>query len=210
MIASDDNNPHFVGAHNPDDRLHVRFYVKTLPNKFKTKEEGRPIFYEADFVHIHLPGDKNNDIDTFVNETHKQRFPRQWAHFMNNKKAESDPVIGTPIGEWALINRAQAEQLRALGFRSVDSIASASDSQLQSIGMIAGMQPFAFRERAQRYLTSAHNEAQANAEAERAAAAEARAEATERALQELREQMAAMQQPERAKPGRKPRQEVEA
>jgi len=209
MIASDDNNPQFVGAHNPDDRLHVRFYVKTLPNAFETEKQGRPIFYEADFVHIHLPGDKNNDIDTFVNDTHKQRFPRQWAHFMNNKKADSEPVIGTPIAEWALVSRSQAEQLRALGFKSVDSIASASDAQLQSIGMIAGMQPYAFRERAQRFLSQANAEAGANADAKRAADAEARANDAEKAIAELRAQMEALQA-NKAKPGRKPKVTEEA
>jgi hypothetical protein len=203
MIASDDNNPNFIGAHNPDDRLHVRFYKKTLKNEFESAKQGRPIFYEADFVFIHLPGDKNTDIDTFVNDTHKARFPRQWAHYMNNQSSDSEALMGTPIAEWPLISRSQAEELRHIGFRTVDSIAAASDAQLQSIGMRAGMQPHAFREKARRWLDHAKNDAAVEQDAAEKQALRDEAEATKRALAELQAQMAEMQQ--RGKPGPKPR-----
>lgn len=209
MIASDDKNPNFVGAHNPDDRLHVVFYTASLPNEFETKKQGRPIFYECDMVKITVPGNQLNNVVDFVNDSHKERFPRQWAHYMNNKKADADAqIIGTPITEWSILSKSQADELKALGFRTVDNIAAASDSQLQVIGMRAGMQPYEFRARAQRFLQAAKNEATVNADAERIAAAETRAAEAERAIQELRAQMAAMQ--ERTKPGRKPKQEVAA
>jgi len=206
MIASDDNNPAFMGAHDPDSKLFVRFYKKTLQNNFETEKQGHPIFYECDFVEIRLPGDKLNSIDEFVNESHKQRFPRHWAHYLNNNK-EGELIIGTPVSEWAIVTRAIAEELKYLGFKTVESIAQASDSQLDKLGMKGGMQPHTFRERAQRYLATASQEASATAEAARAEAAEARADSTEKALAELREQMAKLQgQPAKAKPGRKPKQ----
>jgi len=206
MIASDDNNPNFVGAHDPDSRLHVRFYKKQIQNNFETEKQGHPIFVECDFVAIHLPGDKTTSIDTFVNESHKERFPRQWAHYVNNNK-EGEQLIGTPIAEWALISRTIAEELKYLGFKTVESIAGASDSQLQSLGMRAGMQPHAFRERAQRYLSQANREATSNADAAEKQALRDENEAAMRAIAELREQMATLQAaPERAKPGRKPRE----
>lgn len=192
MIASDDNNPHFTGAHNPDDRLHVVFYKKTLPNEFESKKQGHPIFYECDFVKINLPGNQLNNVDDFVNDTHKQRFPRQWAHYLNSNK-EGSEVIGTPIAEWPLITRSQAEELRALKFYSVESIANASDQQLQSLGMKAGMQPHAFRDRARNYLASASREATAAADLEAKTKAEAELKETRDALDELRAQMAELQ-----------------
>ncbi len=203
MVASDDANPNFVGARNPDDGLHAQFYVKTLQNEFETKKQERPIFYEADFIKIHVPGDKNFNLDVPVNDTHKQRFPRQWAIFCNNKKADTEQLIGTPIKEWSLLRPAQAEELRHLGFRTIESIADASDAGLQKIGMVAGMQPHEFRERAKRFLNQADHVALVTAEAEKTKAAEERAASAEQAIAELRAQMAALQP---GKPGRKPRQ----
>lgn len=211
MIASDDNNPNFVGAFNPDSKLHVTFYKKQLINNFETERQGHPIFYECDFVKIHLPGDKLNNIDDFVNESHKQRFPQQWARYVNSNK-EGEQLIGTPLAEWPLISRTVAEELKYLGFRTVESIAEASDSQLESIGMKAGMQPHTFRERAKRYLAQASQDAAVNADATRVAEAEKRAAEAEAAIQELREQMAQLRQqaPAKAKPGRKPKVTEEA
>ncbi len=202
LIASDDANPEFVGAHNPDARLNVRFYTKALLNEFESKKQERPIYYEADFVRIELPGDRLNNIDTFVNDTHKQRFPLQWARYQNNKN-DAAQVIGTPIEQWPLVGRDVAEELRAMKFYTVDSIANASDAQLQSIGMRAGMQPHTFREKAQQWLKRADADAALQAAEQEKAEMRAKNEETERALAELREQMAQLQG--KAKPGRKPK-----
>lgn len=203
LIASDDNNTQFVGAHDPDARLHVVFYEKEMQDAYRSEKEGRPIFFMVDKVKITVPGNQLNNMDDFVNDSHKQRFPRQWQHYLNNKKADSEAIIGTPLAEWPRISRAQAEELKYLGFRSVENIANASDAQLQSLGMKAGMQPHAFRELAQRFLATANQEAAANKDAERAAAAEAREAETAKALAEMREQLAALQA--KGKPGRKPK-----
>ena len=203
MLASDDINPNFVGAHNPDDRLSVKFYKKTLKDEFKSKLENRPIFYEADFVKIHVPGSQLFDIDTFVNDTHKQRFPRQWAHYLNTQKVEGSLTLGTPIAEWPLISRSMAEELKAVGFHTVDSIATASDAQLQSIGMKAGMQPHAFREKAQRWLQQAKQGASVESDAAEKEALKAENAATKEALAQLQAQMAELMAAK--KPGRPPK-----
>lgn len=202
MIASDDNNPNFVGAHDPDSRLTVKFYKAQIINNFETEKQGHPIFLECDKVKIFLPGNQLNNMDDFVNESHKQRFPKQWAQYLNSNK-EGEQLIGTPITEWALIGRSVAEELKYLGFKTVESIAQASDSQLQSLGMKAGMQPHAFRERAQRYLSQANHEATTNAAAAETQALRDENAAAMKAIAELRAQMDAMQG---SKPGRKPRQ----
>jgi len=211
MIASDDNNPQFMGAHNPDSRLTVRFYKEARPNEFKTKEEGHPVYIECDMVEIHCPGDQRNIMRDFVNESHKLRFPRQWAIYLNSNR-EGDQLLGTPVSEWAMITRSQAEELKGRGFMTVEAVAGASDQQLQAIGMLAGMQPHTFRERARNFLQAAGREANLTAENEAKAKAEAELKETRDALNELRAQMAAMQeaQPERNKPGRKPKVETES
>lgn len=209
MIASDDNNPAFVGAHDPDAHLAARFYVKVLPNQWESEKQGRPIFYEADFVSIKMPGNQLNDWDGFVNDTHKQRFPKQWAFYQNNKTA-SDQMVGTPLEQWPLISRSVAEELRGIKFYTVDQIAAASDQQLASIGMRSGMQPHTFREKAKQWLHRADADAAlAKAEQEKAEV-EGRLAASDKAMAEMREQMAELMANQRAKPGPKPKMEAEA
>ena len=209
MIASDDNNHHFVGAHDPDARLAVRFYTKVLPNPFESEKQGRPIFFETDFVSIKLPGNQLNDFDGYVNDTHKQRFPRQWAFYQNNKNADHQ-MIGTPIEQWPLIGKAVAEELRGVKFYTVDQIANASDQQLQAIGMRAGMQPHTFREKAQQWLKRAGDDAAAQKAEQEAADLRAKLADTDVAMAEMRAQMAELMANQKAKPGPKPKVEAEA
>lgn len=215
MIASDLNNPQFAGAiANPDSRLHVVFYSKPVENAFRSKQEQRPIFDQVDFVRITIPGDKLNIIDTFVREDHKQRFPMQWANYQNRKSENGEGAIsGTPITQWPRITIAMAEELKALKFYTVESIASASDAQLQGIGMIAGQSIFSFRDDAKRFLMTAEAAAKLKEADEKLKEAE-RKEADMRAQMEtMQAQMAqlldAATAQAKGKPGRKPKAEAE-
>jgi len=148
-------------SNNADARLVAIFYKKPLQNNFKTEQEGRPIFDEVDMVKVYIAGDSLSVIDTLVREDHKTRFPMQWANFMN--KTGNDPHLsGTPLIHWPLISAAQAEELKALKFFTVENVAAASDAQLQKIGMLAGMSPHAFRDRAVNFLRIAKEESSAN------------------------------------------------
>src|SRR5512147_2882492 len=129
LIASDAQNPDFQGAYNPDSRLAVRFYVRPVENSFETQAQGKPVFTDVDYVEIFVPGDNNTIIDQPVREDHKKRFPIQWAHFQN-QHAKDTREIGTPLTEWTQITRSQAEELRALKFYTVESVANASDQNV--------------------------------------------------------------------------------
>ena len=151
MLASDANNPQFLGATNPDAALHVQFYNKPVKQTFRSVKEGLAIHETVVFVRIHTPGNQLNIIDTPAREDHKRRFPQHWAHFqnMNNGAAETS---GVPVAHWPLIDVSLAETLKALKFFTVEQIAFASDEQISKLGMHAGMAPFTFRERAKTYL----------------------------------------------------------
>lgn len=185
MIASDDANPDYVGQKNPDASLSVMFYSKPLKNNFESEKQGRPIFDDADMVKIFLPGDDKNVIDTFAREDHKARFPRQWAHYQNKLAGDQRLVGKTPIDQWPRITPAMAEELRAIKFLAVDDVANASDLQIQSLGMIAGMSPHAFRDAARNFLRVAGSEAAETKTTEALAAVTAENEA-------MRAQMATM------------------
>ena len=184
-IESDDKNA--------DSRLAVRFESKPRKNDFASEREGRPIYEDIDYITIFVPGDSTLTVVSEVREDHKARFPIQWAHYQNKHK--DDPRnIGTPISQWPLVSPAMAEELRAMKFFTVESIATASDAQLSNLGMKAGMNPLVFRSRAQNYLKVASDEATVSAQdAELAKLREENASIrreTDAKLEAMQEQMA--------------------
>ena len=134
--------------------------MRSVHQEQESLDAGRPIYKDFDFVHICVAGDTLTEIDTYALHSHKQRFPIQWANYMNRQGAHDEEVIGTPLSEWPLVSKSQAEELRGMKFPTVESIANASDQQLQRIGMAAGMSPYAFRDKAKAFLNLATSAAE--------------------------------------------------
>ena len=178
-----------------DSRLAVQFYKKSMKQEDASAEAGRPIFKEFDFVRIMIPGDNLTEIDTYAQESHKQRFPRQWAHYLNQTAGHED-IVGTPLDQWPQVTRSQAEELRGLKFYTVEAIADCSDQQLQRIGMVAGMSPHNFRLKAKAFLNLANDSAEvAQRESELQALKEENAKIkaeTDAKLTAMQEQMSAL------------------
>ena len=178
-----------------DSRLAVQFYKRSMKQDMASEEAGRPIFKEFDFVRIMIPGDNLTEIDTYAQESHKQRFPRQWAHYQNQVAGHQD-IVGTPLDQWPQVTRSQAEELRGLKFYTVEAIADCSDQQLQRIGMVAGMSPHNFRLKAKAFLNLANDSAEvAQRESELQALREENAKIkaeTDAKLTAMQEQMSAL------------------
>ena len=98
--------------------------------------------------------------------------------------------MGTPITEWARITPSQADELRGLKFPTVESIAGASDAQLQTIGMIAGQSAFTFRDDAKRFLLVAEAAAKLTEADKKQAEADAKLNAANAEIALQREQHA--------------------
>jgi len=173
-----------------DSRLAVQFYKRSVKQDIASDEAGRPIFKEFDFVRIMIPGDNLTEIDTYAQESHKQRFPRQWAHYQNQVTGHED-IIGTPLDQWPQVTRSQAEELRGLKFYTVEAIADCSDQQLQRIGMVAGMSPHNFRLKAKAFLNLATDSAEV---AQREAELQALKEENAKIKSETEAKLAAMQE----------------
>ena len=142
---------------NPDSRLNVKFYQRAINNEFKSALEGRPIMEMRDFILIEVPGDNLTVIDTFAVDEHKERFPVQWARYQN-EKTDGD-IEGTLLHDWPVLNAAIAAELKHFKFYTVEQVAAASDAQLNTLGMAAGMSPLALRDKAKAYLGSAKDTA---------------------------------------------------
>lgn len=168
-----------------DAVLAVRFYQKEYELSFKTTQEGRPMYEMRDYVRIEVPGNQLSIIDTLANEDHKRRFPLQWAAYQNSKGRDSESVQGTLMRDWSILNAAQVKELEHYRFYTVEQVANASDLQLQSIGMVAGMSPIAFREKARAYLSNAKGSAVVMQQAEELARRDAQIQAQEERLREM-------------------------
>lgn len=180
MLASDDANPQFTGAHDPDAVLLVKFHNKAVEVPFESSKAGRPIFKDMVYCEITTPGIPTlNVIDRPMRDTDKMRFPRQWMAFEMRQKGMPSGEIGTPLDQWPFLSMAQAEELKSAKFHTVESIANASDQTIGSIGMLGGMAPLQLRERARAFL----NAAAGTAGQEHAAAELAKRDATIAAMQ---------------------------
>ena len=154
-------------VNNADSGLHVEFYYYP--------EARNP---DEPYVRIQNPGDKLNVIERPVEEDDKRRFPRQWLYFQ--MKTTEGQILGTPLTDWHKdcpdeLQRHQLEELQVLKFQSVEQLATASDTQLQRIGMGST----GLREKARLYLTN-KNKSEATKELEK----------TRSELEELKAQMA--------------------
>ena len=164
-IATDLANRMFQGASNPDDLLHVKFFIKSVPDNFSTEKKGRPIFIDETWIEIKVPGNNLTKIERPKYREDEVRFPRHWAYFQQTHSKDG-MSIGTPLSQWSLLRPAQVEELKGLQFYTVEQVAGASDEQLRSMGMGPGMAPSAFRERAKLYLENAKDTALAVKQAE--------------------------------------------
>ena len=150
---------------NPNSHLHRVFYSREVKNAFlsaaKSNETGKDeiVNERIDYIRISIPGNKNLEIDTPVREEHKKRFPMEWLAYQASGLQRTS-VVGTPIEQWPRVvaNPDMAQELRHIKFSTIQSIAGASDAQLQSIGMIAGQNAFTFRDDARQFLATTEAE----------------------------------------------------
>lgn len=161
-----------------DKALHVEFSRRSVEVPAKSREAGRPIFEDVDFVRICVPGSQLTIIERPVDEFDQQRFPIHWQAYQNSQCDARE--VGTPIRQWPMLSPAIREELHAMKFRTVEQLAAATDQQLSDIGMVAGMAGQALRGKAQAYLEAAAGAAsvekyQSEVEALRAELAEMKA-----------------------------------
>jgi hypothetical protein len=138
MLASDLNNPNFVGAVNPDSMLSAEFYWHEPEDVHKSEAAGKIVrLPKMPYVRIQNPGDHTSIMETPVTERHKKRWPEKWLYFQieNNMIEGAAEIPGWKIEEWTHLNPEQVRQLKFMRFTVVEQIANASDAQCQNIGM---------------------------------------------------------------------------
>lgn len=167
--------------------LWVEFYQDAEHSIFQSEAKGYPVFIDKIFCKIVIPGEVQNIVVHEVKgqrgEELKRHYPQQWAAFQQGIET---PLQGFPLVEWNL-PRSQVETLKAMRFRTVEDLSTASDLQLQNI-----MGGYELRSRAKAFLDRAKD----SAATEKLAADNARLQAQ---IDDLKAQIAAIGEPKRGR-----------
>lgn len=107
-----------------DKGLAVRFFKMAVQDFEATAAQGRPIFKDTDMVEIRVRGSRNDVLHKPVDDLTKRRFRDAWRAY---EQGEELLESGTPLEQWPQMTRAQVEEMKYFGFRTVEHIANARD-----------------------------------------------------------------------------------
>jgi len=115
-----------------DDKLIVGFYKKSVPNKFKSRAEGKPIYEGQDFIKIQHPGETLNVVDRPVREDDKARWPQRWAQYQAGVSQIPD---GVPLNLLFPDKPQIADMMRGYNIHTVEQLANLSAQGQATVGM---------------------------------------------------------------------------
>lgn len=142
METFDTDHNLFTRQNAGDETLFVVFYLGIIQNEARTVEEGRAIFDDVECIRIIVPGDKNSVVDRPASKQDKQRFAKQYALFQQGAK-EDEQVSGTRLSDWPYLSRAQAEELRYLGIKTVEQLSTVRDDITARVPGLVGLKQHA-------------------------------------------------------------------
>lgn len=111
--------------------LLVSFFLDSVHMTKASELAGRPIFEDREFVRIIPIGDNKSEVVEEVTQTHRERFPDEYARF---QRGEKEQQTGTPLKEWAFIRPAQIKMLNFLNIFTVENLAVCGDDSIQRMG----------------------------------------------------------------------------
>ncbi|NBD11827.1 hypothetical protein [Corallococcus silvisoli] len=129
------------------EKLFVTFNMEAEPDEEASREEGRPISCDVEYIRIIVPGDNKNVVHRRANPQDRQRFAAQYAAY---KAGESEALVGTRLKDWPVITRAQVENLAYFKVYTVEALAALSDESITRIGPVRTLV-----ERAQSFVAQA-------------------------------------------------------
>lgn len=167
------------------DRVIPNFHYKAVKNNYRSKQEGRPVYENREYIEMIVPGNATERPCMPVREEHKERFPDAYRRF---KEKQEQQIDGTPLEQWPVMDPARVSSLKDVDIYTVDQVANLPDSFASSVGPDFNE----LKKQAQRFLSVAESTAN-----------EERLESMEAELQRLREENEELRQNQKKKPGRK-------
>jgi hypothetical protein len=134
-----------------DEQLLVKFYVKACPDQAESVKQGRPIFRDKEYIDIRIPGDRTAGAARPARAQDIARFPRHYKAFKERTSQELNE--GTPLTEWPVMTKSQAEELAFFHVKTVEQLATMSDAHTSKFMGLSKL-----KRKAQEWLISAKDQ----------------------------------------------------
>ena len=108
-----------------DSKLYVEFYRKPVLQPGKSREAGRAVYEEIDYVRIHVPGDKSSVIERPVSQQDVFRFQDRYNKW---KAGQEEAVSGTPLSALPGMTASKVEEYKFFKLVTVEQLAEANDN----------------------------------------------------------------------------------
>jgi hypothetical protein len=108
-----------------DNKLYVEFYRKPVLQPGKSREAGRAVYEEIDYVRIHVPGDKASVIERPVTQQDAFRFQDRYNKW---KAGQDEAVTGTPLSALPGMTPSKVEEYKFFKLVTVEQLADANDN----------------------------------------------------------------------------------
>lgn len=107
-----------------DERLYVEFMREPVMHPGKSREAGRAVYEERDFVRIHVPGDKSSIVVEPMHDLNMQRFRQRYEKW---KAGQGEAVTGTPLSALPGMTPSKVEEYKFFKIVTVEQLAEAND-----------------------------------------------------------------------------------
>lgn len=108
-----------------DNRLYIEFSRKPRLHPAKSRDAGRAIYEEVDYISIHVPGDKSSVVERPVTEQDIERFTERYNKW---KQGQAEAVVGTPLTALPGMTPSKVEEYRYFKLMTVEQLAEANDN----------------------------------------------------------------------------------
>lgn len=108
-----------------DNKLYVEFFRKPVMQPGKSREAGRAVYEEVDYVRIHVPGDKSSVVERPLSEQDVFRFQDRYNKW---KAGQEEAVTGTPLSALPGMNPSKVEEYKFFKIITVEQLADANDN----------------------------------------------------------------------------------
>ena len=113
------------GNLNAGPKCPVVFYRRPVQNEAKSREAGRPIFEERDWIRKFTPGDLTQQIEREVRPEDANEYAEQYRQFKSNQEQTVD---GTYLDKVPFLTSAQVAELKAVKVRTVEELVGMPDA----------------------------------------------------------------------------------
>lgn len=108
-----------------DNKLFVEFYRQPVLQPGKSRDEGRAVYEEVDYIRIYVPGDKSSVIERPVNYMDAERFADRYKKW---QAGQEQAVIGTPLTALPGMTPAKVEEYKFFKVVTIEQLADANDN----------------------------------------------------------------------------------